>query len=139
MEKSSVQITEFIPQRKPFVFVDALLNCTPGSAETSFAVTDTNVLVRNGVLTTSGLIEHIAQSCVAKTGFDARAENKAVSIGYIGNVKNLSVSRNPKVGETLHTTVLFSEKIGGIQLCEATVRCGDEVIAHTSIRTAQEE
>jgi len=140
MEPSSVQITELIPQRKPFVFVDALLNCSANSAETSFTIFEDHILVRNGVLQTSGLIEHIAQSCVAKVGYDARfIENKAVTIGVIGNVHHLKVFRNPKVGETLRTTVEFGDKIAGIQLCEATVRCGEEVIAQTSIKTAQEE
>lgn len=139
MEKGSVQITELIPQRKPFVFIDDLLSCSFNSAETTFTITDANILVRNGVLLTSGLIEHIAQSCVAKIGYDARSLNRDVTIGYIGNVRNLTVHRNPKVGETLHTTVSFGDNIAGIQLCDATVRCGDEVIAQTSIRTAQEE
>lgn len=140
MDTSSVQITELIPQRKPFVFIDALLSCNDNSAETSFKIEESNLLVRSGVLQTSGLIEHIAQSCIAKVGYEAKYINKKdITIGYIGNVHHLKVNRNPKVGETLTTTVVFGDKIGEIQISEVTVRCGNEVIAETSIKTAQDE
>lgn len=140
MDTSTVQITEIIPQRRPFVFIDSLLQCGESSALTSFEIREDNIFVRNGVFQTSGLIENIAQSCVSKIGYCNKfVEHKKVTIGYIGNVHHLKVNRNPKVGETIHTAITFGDKIAGIQICEAVVSVGDEIIAQSSIKTAQNE
>ena len=136
----TVQITDIIPQRKPFVFVDSLLQCDEDSAVTSFLIREDTLFTYDGVFQTAGLIENIAQSCVAKIGYIAKyVEHGKVTIGYIGNVHHLKVNRNPEVGETIQTTVIFGENIAGIQLCEAVVRSGDEIIAQSSIKTAQDD
>lgn len=140
MDTPTVQVTDIIPQRKPFVFIDSLLQCDENAAETSFKIRENNIFVRDGIFQTPGLIENIAQSCVAKTGYISKfKEHKKITIGYIGNVHHLKVNRNPEVGETITTTVIFGENIAGIQLCEAVVRVGDEIIAQSSIKTAQNE
>jgi len=139
MSTPTVQITEIIPQRKPFVFVDSLLQCDDDSAVTSYKICEDSIFTENGVFLTAGLIENIAQSCVSKIGYIAKfVENKKITIGYIGNVHHLKVNRNPEVGETIQTTVIFGNNIAGIQLCEAVVRVGDEIIAQSSIKTAQD-
>ncbi len=140
MAIKSVKISEIIPQRKPFVFIDSLLQCDESSAETSYLIKEGSIFTENNEFQTPGLIENIAQSAVAKIGYVARfIENGKVTVGYIGNVHHLKVNRNPEVGETIHTTVIFGENIAGIQLCEAVVRVGSEIIAQSSIKTAQDE
>ncbi len=140
MAIKSVKISEIIPQRKPFVFIDSLLQCDDSSAETSYLIKEDSIFTENGEFQTPGLIENIAQSAVAKIGYVARfIENGKVTVGYIGNVHHLKVNRNPEIGETIHTTVIFGENIAGIQLCEAVVRVGNEIIAQSSIKTAQDE
>lgn len=140
MAIKSVKISEIIPQRKPFVFIDSLLQCDESSAETSYLIKEDSIFTENGEFQTPGLIENIAQSAVAKIGYVARfIENGKVTVGYIGNVHHLKVNRNPEIGETIHTTVIFGENIAGIQLCEAVVRVGNEIIAQSSIKTAQDE
>lgn len=140
MATESVKITEIIPQRRPFVFIDSLLQCDESSAETSYLIKEDSIFTENGVFQTPGLIENIAQSAVAKIGYVAKfLDGGKVTIGYIGNVHHLVVNRNPEVGETIHTTVIFGENIAGIQLCEAVVRVGSEIIAQSSIKTAQDE
>lgn len=140
MDTPTVQITEIIPQRRPFVFIDSLLQCDENGALTSFKIREDNIFVRDGVFQTAGLIENIAQSCVSKIGyFNKFVEHKKITIGYIGNVHHLKVNRNPEVGETIQTSVIFGDNIAGIQICEAVVRVGDEIIAQSSIKTAQNE
>jgi len=135
----TVQITDIIPQRHPFVFVDSLVECDEDSAVTSYLIREDSIFTEDGVFLTAGLIENIAQSCVAKIGYFAKYVNHdKITIGYIGNVHHLIVYRNPEIGETLHTTVIYGENIGGIQLCEAVVRVNDEIIAQSSIKTAQD-
>jgi len=136
----TVQITEIIPQRKPFIFVDSLLQCDEEMAVTSFKICEDSLFTYNGVFQTAGLIENIAQSCVSKIGYMAKyVEHGKVTIGYIGDVHHLKVNRNPEVGETIQTTVIFGNNIAGIQLCEAVIRVGDEIIAQSSIKTAQDD
>ena len=139
MTSISVKITDIIPQRKPFVFIDSLLECDESSAETSYLIREDSIFTENGVFQTPGLIENIAQSAVAKIGYISKfIEHGKVTVGYIGNVHHLIVNRNPEVGETIHTSVIFGENIAGIQLCEAVVRVGSEIIAQSSIKTAQD-
>lgn len=98
MAIKSVKISEIIPQRKPFVFIDSLLQCDESSAETSYLIKEDSIFTENGEFQTPDLIENIAQSAVAKIGYVARfIENGKVTVGYIGNVHHLKVNRNPEI------------------------------------------
>lgn len=136
----SIKITDVIPQRPPFLFVDRLVDCTLDSARTEFRVPEDCTLLENGELGVSGVLENMAQSCAALTGYVCKyILHLPVKIGYIGSVRDFTLSRRPRAGELLVTNVSKKEEIFGIMLSEVTVSCGSEILAGATIKTALSE
>jgi predicted hotdog family 3-hydroxylacyl-ACP dehydratase len=132
-----IAIREILPQRDPFLFVDELLHYDERETRTSYTVPAEHLLVEDGVLTASGILENMAQSSAARIGYLSKfVLHVPVRIGYIGAVRKFRLSRLPAVGETLQTTILLREDVFGISLTDAVVSVGDEIIAEASLKTA---
>ena len=132
-----IAIGGILPQREPFLFVDRLENYDDRETVTSFTVPAEHLLVEEGHLTASGILENMAQSSAARIGYLCKyVLHVPVRIGYIGAIRNFRVQRLPAVGETLTTTILFREDVFGITLADAVVRVGEEIIAEASLKTA---
>lgn len=123
-------IEQFIPQRPPFVFIDRVDAVSADMACTRYTIPANSVLVRDGVLPLAGMMENAAQTCAVRAG------NK---IGYIGAVKQMTVIRLPRVGETLMTEARVVQEVLNICLMEVTTRIGDEQIATTTLKIATME
>lgn len=135
-----IDILEIIPQREPFVFVDKLLELNNRDSVTEYTVREDNLFVENGFLSTAGLVEIMAQSCAARTGYIAKYILKVpVKIGIIGNVRNLKVYRNPSAGETLRIRVHLVEDVFGISLDDVVVSSGTGIVASASLKNAVKE
>ena len=124
-------ISAFIPQRPPFVFIDTIVDVSDTVARTRYTVTEANPLVTDGILPLSGLMENAAQTCAVRAGFCGG--NK---IGFIGAVKTMQASRLPKIGETLTTEVVLVQEVMNISLIECTTKVAEEMIATTTLKLA---
>ena len=132
-----IAIGGILPQREPFLFVDRLESYDDRETVTSFTVPAEHLLVEDGHLTASGILENMAQSSAARIGYLCKyILHVPVRIGYIGAIRKFRVHRLPVVGETLTTTILFREDVFGITLTDAVVRVGEETIAEASLKTA---
>ena len=132
-----ISVNEILPQREPFVFVDRLVQFDENGTLTSFTVREGHLLVEDGFLTASGILENMAQSSAARIGYLCKfVLHVPVRIGYIGAIRKFRVHRLPAVGETLSTTIILREDVFGITLTDAVVRVGDEIIAEASLKTA---
>jgi predicted hotdog family 3-hydroxylacyl-ACP dehydratase len=132
-----IAIGGILPQREPFVFVDRLERYDDREAVTSFTVPAEHLLVEDGYLTASGILENMAQSSAARIGYQCKyILHVPVRIGFIGAIRKFRVHRLPAVGETLTTTILLREDVFGISLADAVVRVGEEIIAEASLKTA---
>lgn len=127
MSSGNKRIEDFIPQRPPFVFIDTIDEITDTTAGTRFTIPDTCPLVSDGILPLSGLMENAAQTCAARSG------NK---IGFIGAVKQMNVTRLPRVGETLTTRAQVIQEVLNICLMEVTTTINNEPIATTTLKIA---
>ena len=132
-----IAIGGILPQREPFLFVDRLERYDDVETVTSFTVPAEHLLVEDGHLTASGILENMAQSSAARIGYLCKyILHVPVRIGYIGAIRKFRVRRLPAVGETLTTTILFREDVFGITLTDAVMRVGEEIIAEASLKTA---
>jgi predicted hotdog family 3-hydroxylacyl-ACP dehydratase len=122
-------ILTLIPQRPPFVMVDNLLSTDENGAQTTFRVTEDNVLVEDGYLTEAGLMENIAQTAAVKAGYEAIAQSKPVAVGYIGAVKNLEIFALPKIGDELITHIQIENHIFDVTVITGTVTCNNAIMA----------
>ena len=132
-----IPIGELLPQQPPFRFVDALELYSPEETRVSFTPGNGNLLMENGQLSAAGLLEHMAQASAARVGYYCKyILHIPVSIGYIGQVRKYVIHRLPKAGERLETSVFLQQEIFKISLSDIQVRCGGEVIASASLKTA---
>lgn len=137
MKFEKIDIHELLPQQEPFVMVGRLCHFDMDKTVTKTKISDSNIFVENGVFTTPGIIENIAQSCAARIGYvNKYILKKCVQIGFIGAVRNMNLYRCPKAGEEIETTILTIEEIFGMTLVSATVRAGDEIIAESEMKIA---
>ena len=127
MTSGQNNIADFIPQRPPFVFISTVEEVNETTARTTFTIEADCPLVTDGVLPLAGLMENAAQTCAARSGN---------TIGYIGAVKQMEVSRFPHIGETLVTEAKVIQEVLNICLMEVNACIGDECIATTTLKIA---
>jgi len=133
----AIDIRGILPQRPPFDFVDRLVRYDDRETVTAFTVPAEHLLVADGHLTASGIMENMAQSSAARIGYLCKyILHIPVRIGYIGAIRKFRMSRLPAVGETLTTTVILREDVFGISLADIVVRVGEEIIAEAALKTA---
>src|SRR5215217_3797560 len=124
-----LDILSLIPQKPPFVMVDELLFSDDNITRTKFIVPDDNVFVINGEFSEAGLMENMAQTAAAGSGNMARIENRSVTTGYIGQVKNLEVFELPKIGDELTTEIKIEVQVFDASIVSGSVWKGDDLIA----------
>lgn len=140
MNYKDIPILELLPQRPPFVMVDCLTDYNEKQSRCQLTIRPDNIFLENGCFASAGLIEHIAQTCAARLGYyNCYILKTGVRLGFIGEVKNLSIVRLPREGETIETTITVIQEIFDVTLVSAEVRVGKEVIATTNLKIAQEE
>ena len=131
-----ITLNELLPQRPPFVMIDRLLSSDEVYSVTELLVREDNLFIENERLTASGLIENIAQTCAARIGYINLSKGATVKIGVIGAISNLNITRTPKVGEKLTTTIKLLEEVFQMTLVEAVVISGDEELVHANMKIA---
>ena len=127
-------IDSLIPQKPPFVMIDRLVHVGENSAIGELRVNSTSVLADDEYLHEPGLIEFMAQTAAAYTGYRQINENEAVKEGYIGSVKNLEISALPPVGSLIRAEINIDNEIVGYTLVSARVYLEDAVIASCELR-----
>ena len=91
----------------------------------------------NGIFTSSGLIENIAQTCAVRMGYINQFIYKEnVKLGFIGSIKNLEIHRNPIIGETLTTSIKIVEEVFQMTLVQAEIKSNDETIVTAEMKIA---
>jgi predicted hotdog family 3-hydroxylacyl-ACP dehydratase len=134
-------VKNLIPQKAPFVMVDELMAYTEERLHARFTVNTENLFVYKDHFQESGIIEHMAQSVALHTGYQFFLINKPAPTGYLGSIKNIEITRLPKLDEVLDTTVAILQEFMGITLVEIEVKINDELIAKGQMKTvlAKEE
>lgn len=112
--------------------VDRLTYYDPRKATTQYTVRGDNFFCADGRLEEAGLVEIIAQTCAAHTGYETTMQPQGdgnIKIGLIGAIRNMEIHRAPCMGECVETTVRIVQDIFSVSLVEATVEIEGEVIA----------
>ena len=134
MEIKDIDILTLIPQRRPFVMVDRLLSFDEIESSTDFVIKEDNIFCKDGLFLETGIMENIAQTCAARIGYININNNESVKIGVIGSIKDLIITKLPKVGTTLVTKVKVLSEVFAITLVEAEVYDNDELIAKCEMK-----
>jgi 3-hydroxymyristoyl/3-hydroxydecanoyl-(acyl carrier protein) dehydratase len=131
----NIDIQQLIPQRLPYIMVDELIHYDPVIAKSIFTIREDNIFCVNGRLEESGLIENIAQTCAARTGYKTLFEEcEDIKIGYLGMIREMKIRRNPRLGEMLLTTTEIKAEIFSTTLVEAKIEVENEIIAECEMK-----
>ncbi|MDR2970702.1 MAG: pseudouridylate synthase [Bacteroidales bacterium] len=136
---SAIQLTDLLPQREPFLFVDKIIdfNYETYACKTAFLITENCLLVEDNRLTEAGLLENIAQSCATQIGFvNKYILKKDIQIGFIGAVKNVKITTFAPVGKTLETHIEIVTEFADMKIANCTVCVGTQIIAEGELKIA---
>jgi predicted hotdog family 3-hydroxylacyl-ACP dehydratase len=119
-------ITNYIPQRAPFVMIDELVTADESGFSSTFKIESDNLFLNDSVLSESALVENIAQTCAAGFGYvNSLKEDSEPQLGFIGAVTRLSVLDSTKLNASLSTKVEILNTFDSIHLIQGTVYDND--------------
>lgn len=133
----SIDVHTLLPQAEPFVMIGSLEHFDRVVTRSKLVIPSTNIFVSDGIFSSSGLIENIAQTCAARIGYiNKYILKKEIQLGFIGAIKDLEIFRLPQVGETLHTTVNVIEEIFGMILVRTEIVSDEETLVQAEMKIA---
>lgn len=136
-ELRQIDVLELLPQRPPFVMIDALTHFDEVLTSTIFKIRSDNLFVESNRLNSCAIVENIAQTCAARMGYiNQYVYKEQVKLGFIGSIKNLTIHRPVRVGEILHTSIVVLEEVMQLTLVNASVKVEDEVVADCEMKIA---
>ena len=127
-------ILDLLPQKPPFVMVSKLLSVDGNSSCSSFSIEENNVFVKNNLFQEAGLLENMAQTAALGIGYAAKAQNKPVTVGYLGAVKDLEIFNLPKVNDELITVTTIENMILNVTVISGKVWHNDELLAQCEMK-----
>lgn len=124
-ETTHIDISKFLPHRKPMLMVTEVVEIEDDSVITSFKIDKDCIFLKvDGNLSETGLIENAAQTCSAVVGqsyFEKDdLEGKGNSlVGYISAIKKVEIFDFPKVSDIMITkaNLLSRFDTGGVTIC----------------------
>ena len=136
MELEQIEMASLIPQRPPFMMVDRILSCDDTDAVTELLVRQDNILLDDSKLSSAGIVENMAQSCAARMGCVNLLHNRPIKLGFIGEIKNLKIYRQPLLDECLTTEVHILMDVFDMTLASVCTKVGEEIIAEARMKLA---
>lgn len=128
-------VTELLPQQRPFVMIDRLVHIDETTVVSKFQIKSDNLFLDENYFTAPGIIENIAQTAAARMGYINKYVNKGdITLGFIGEVKNLVFEECPKINDELTTTVEITNEVLSTLLAKTEVRVNDKLIAHGNMK-----
>lgn len=136
LEQPITNIENLIPQKSPFVMVDALLGFSNTHVISSFKISESNILFKNQTLSEAGLIENMAQTVALHTGYDFFLKGEPAPTGYIGSIKDVQIATLPQLNDIINTEARILQEFMGVTLVEITVsNAKKETIASSTMKT----
>lgn len=130
---------QYIPQAAPFVMIDEIVLANEQQTTTTFRIPEEHLFVSEGYFTEPGLIENMAQTAAAGTGYMAAQQHAAPPVGFIGQVKQLEILALPKVGEQITTTTTNVQQVMNAFIVNGVIHSGDTLIARAEYKIFLQE
>ncbi len=127
-------ITLILPHRTPMVMIDSLVEHSEEKTITQFKIEANNIFVREGEFQETGLIENIAQSAAASSGYYCYQNKLAQPLAYIASINNVRILKLPKVNETIQTEIKLTSNILNINVISGKCFLKDELIAECEMK-----
>lgn len=120
------------------VMVESLLSCDEKTTITSLTIRQDNIFLNNGLFSPSGMMEAMAQTAAARTGWIVKnnpgSGNKKVPVGVIGSIKNFRLYFQPAAGMVLTTTIEVQLEIMQATMVKAKVEVEGKLAAEAELQ-----
>ena len=123
------KILEILPQQPPMNMVSCLLEHDENHSLSQLFIKKENIFVKDGLFTEAGLIENMAQTAAAGTGYEASMEKREPRVGFIGSLKRIKIYSLPKTGEKIETKITSLTNLMNVQIVKGEVFLKGELIA----------
>ncbi|MEZ0180845.1 hypothetical protein B0A75_07055 [Flavobacterium oncorhynchi] len=133
LEKETVE--NLLPQKFPFVMVDAMYSYTETSLISGLTIQNDNIFAENNIFLEAGLIEHMAQSVALHTGYQFFLRNETAPTGYIGSIKEIEIKKLPQINDSIQSEVTILQEFAGITLVNIVTKLNNEEIANGQMKT----
>lgn len=133
LEKETVE--NLLPQKFPFVMVDAMYSYTETSLISGLTIQNDNIFAENNIFLEAGLIEHMAQSVALHTGYQFFLRNETAPTGYIGSIKEIAIKKLPQINDSIQSEVTILQEFAGITLVNIVTKLNNEEIANGQMKT----
>jgi len=128
-------VENLLPQKFPFVMVDAMHSYTEISLVSGLEIKSDNIFVSANIFLEAGLIEHMAQSVALHTGYQYFLRNETAPTGYIGSIKEIEIKKLPKLNDNIQSEVTILQEFAGITLVDIVTTLNNEEIARGQMKT----
>lgn len=126
---------KYIPQAAPFEMIDELLETNESETRTRFLIKPSTMFVdENGFFLEAGLVENMAQTAAAGMGFSAAQTNEKPPVGFIGQIKNLSISQLPQVGAMLDTRIFNQFSVMNAFIVQGRIEHNGALVAEAEFK-----
>lgn len=135
---SEENILELIPQRYPMVMLDCLVSCNKKQVVSQLTIRQDNLFLNKHGLTSAGMMEAMAQTAAARTGFLMKNQpggaNKKIPVGVIGSIKNFRLNFQPLIGSVIVTTVSIEHEVLQATVVKGKVEMNGELAAESDLQ-----
>jgi 3-hydroxymyristoyl/3-hydroxydecanoyl-(acyl carrier protein) dehydratase len=135
---SEENILDLIPQRYPMVMIDSLVACDETKAVSHLTIRQDNFFLNKHGLTTGGMMEAIAQTAAARTGYLLKTHSegscKKIPIGVIGSIKNFRMFLQPTVGTVITSTVCVEHEVLMATVIKGMIEMNGELVAESDMQ-----
>lgn len=132
------QIKKIIPQREPFIMIDQLVSANEEGFLTHFVIKESNVFFSKGDVSSSAIIENIAQTCAAGFGYlGSLSGEQEARIGFIGAISKLQITGRAQLHDQITTKVVILNSFENIHLVEGTASVGEQPIVSCQLKIVQ--
>ena len=127
-------IQSLIPQGPPFVMIDSLLASGDAGTTAALTIRPDNIFAEDGLFREAGIVEHIAQTAAARSGYEMYQANTPLRTGYIGAVKNLQIFSLPQIGDELVTEIKIENRIFDITMISGKTHSNGQLVASCEMK-----
>jgi 3-hydroxymyristoyl/3-hydroxydecanoyl-(acyl carrier protein) dehydratase len=135
---SQENIPGLIPQRYPMVMIDSLVSCDEKQVVSQLIIRQDNLFLDRNGFTSAGMIEAMAQTAAARTGYLLKNQpggpNKRIPIGVIGSIKNFRLYFQPKIGSAIITIVDIEHEVLLATVVKGSVEVDGKVAAESDLQ-----
>ena len=128
-------VGELLPQKFPFVMVDKMFGYQETFVVSGLKITKSNIFFNGQNFTEPGLVEHMAQTVALHTGYQFFLKKEAAPTGYIGSIKEITISQLPELGDEIRTTATILQEFAGITLVDVVTTSKGIEIASGQMKT----